>query len=588
MLTPNPTNDRLRFILKTYGEKKPMVVVQMVAIIAATVGADHWYQDVLDAALEAKEQSFATDVQLFARLSVPFPPGSPLRLPSKEFATALVGMVGEMPQFQTRHPGDPVFPWIATQLAKIYPKIVDGDVERSAGSPLQTYADWIHALKRGGTILAQWYVAERPNLGEYDLTTAFDEAKEWSNESGPVPQGEVAAELSDGWTAQRLVTQEQLSAEGDKMQHCVSGYAQQVARNETTIYSLRDKKGYPHVTIEVKNDRVQQTRGKQNEKPAEKYQKYVDEFYAWLEENDISTERIPKELQPYADAIMEHGHDVEDEYLESYARDWSGLVRSAEACAEWLKMGLLYNDAELAGALENENVTPEEFGTFPYAIVRKIHENGGVPRELEAMVNVARMTNKLVELLPLRDPPLPPNAQTDLFEREPGVPARLPGQDPKGPVRITRQWDKNSTYLGYKSIAFDTWSDGYSDVEEEKTHWLYPAEEWLGKGFEWDEDKEMYVGPWFIHRFTPQQAEDWRSEAGIEDGNVAAELRNRRVTPKMVAEIEEAEGYPKDGAEWRRTNDHVWDLDAQGIIDVIDERGMRRNAGSKRTSRPRR
>ena len=42
-----------------------------------------------------------------------------------------------------------------------------------------------------------------------------------------------------------------LKYEGDKMGHCVGGYCPDVAAGKTKIYSLRDAKGEPHVTIEV-------------------------------------------------------------------------------------------------------------------------------------------------------------------------------------------------------------------------------------------------------------------------------------------------------------------------------------------------
>jgi len=45
--------------------------------------------------------------------------------------------------------------------------------------------------------------------------------------------------------------QEQLKYEGDTMGHCVGGYCEEVASGKSQIYSLRDAKGQPHVTIEV-------------------------------------------------------------------------------------------------------------------------------------------------------------------------------------------------------------------------------------------------------------------------------------------------------------------------------------------------
>jgi len=49
------------------------------------------------------------------------------------------------------------------------------------------------------------------------------------------------------------VTEKALKYEGDAMGHCVGGYCPDVLAGDTKIYSLRDAKGEPHVTIEVKN-----------------------------------------------------------------------------------------------------------------------------------------------------------------------------------------------------------------------------------------------------------------------------------------------------------------------------------------------
>lgn len=43
-----------------------------------------------------------------------------------------------------------------------------------------------------------------------------------------------------------------LKYEGETMGHCVGGYCEEVAAGQSKIFSLRDKKGQPHVTIEVR------------------------------------------------------------------------------------------------------------------------------------------------------------------------------------------------------------------------------------------------------------------------------------------------------------------------------------------------
>lgn len=51
--------------------------------------------------------------------------------------------------------------------------------------------------------------------------------------------------------AKKQVLQDQLAYEGDTMGHCVGGYCDAVLSGESQVYTLRDKAGKPHVTIEV-------------------------------------------------------------------------------------------------------------------------------------------------------------------------------------------------------------------------------------------------------------------------------------------------------------------------------------------------
>ena len=65
-----------------------------------------------------------------------------------------------------------------------------------------------------------------------DPQRRMDLSRELSTETGP---------LADA-----------LKYEGETMGHCVGGYCPDVAQGKSRIYSLRDSKGAPHVTIEVK------------------------------------------------------------------------------------------------------------------------------------------------------------------------------------------------------------------------------------------------------------------------------------------------------------------------------------------------
>jgi len=61
------------------------------------------------------------------------------------------------------------------------------------------------------------------------------------------PQGGVWGDL----TYKTKALEDALKYEGEQMGHCVGGYCPDVSEGRSRIYSLRDKKGRPHVTIEV-------------------------------------------------------------------------------------------------------------------------------------------------------------------------------------------------------------------------------------------------------------------------------------------------------------------------------------------------
>ena len=98
-----------------------------------------------------------------------------------------------------------------------------------------------------------------------------------------------------------------LNAEGDAMGHCVGGYCDDVASRGTQIYSLRDAKNIPHVTVEVRPSRsnrlgdlkagtptafdIMQIKGKQNVAPVAKYLPHVQDFVKsgeWGHVGDLS------------------------------------------------------------------------------------------------------------------------------------------------------------------------------------------------------------------------------------------------------------------------------------------------------------
>lgn len=115
----------------------------------------------------------------------------------------------------------------------------------------------------------EWRAAQK---AEADMARAMNPAtqvvKEYPEQGFKWVELRQPKELPEGWTekngayydpkGERHVhpgtesLADALKYEGETMGHCVGGYCPDVVEGRSRIYSLRDKKGQPHVTIEVK------------------------------------------------------------------------------------------------------------------------------------------------------------------------------------------------------------------------------------------------------------------------------------------------------------------------------------------------
>ncbi len=120
---------------------------------------------------------------------------------------------------------------------------------------------------------------------------------------------ELYAELQDGFYMVRLLTPAALDRESAQMQHCIGDGAYDAELDEPgNLYlSLRDKHGKPHATLEVKNRRLIQLKGKQNTVPI---QKYFDVLTPFLKSTDWQI-NIPAR-------ILGHVIDVNGDWYELY------------------------------------------------------------------------------------------------------------------------------------------------------------------------------------------------------------------------------------------------------------------------------
>jgi hypothetical protein len=100
----------------------------------------------------------------------------------------------------------------------------------------------------------------------------------------------------DGYYWLRLYGEESLNKEGNAMGHCVGGYFTMVSDGKTSVFSLRDPKNKPHVTIEFKLGKIKQIQGKADSSTTgqkkytviPKYRQYIPPFLHFLEPDYIS------------------------------------------------------------------------------------------------------------------------------------------------------------------------------------------------------------------------------------------------------------------------------------------------------------
>ena len=142
-------------------------------------------------------------------------------------------------------------------------------------------------------------------------------------------QEEVVYKFDDGWYIAK-VGPDDAKLEGQLMGHCVGGYCEMIRSGNTYIYSLRDPKGQPHVTLEARSafptqqeiqeyhawDRpwqaahhkfieIIQIQGKSDSEPIPEYKRYIANWFTELQDVNV-------EIEWARDSVQHHGEDFDD------------------------------------------------------------------------------------------------------------------------------------------------------------------------------------------------------------------------------------------------------------------------------------
>ena len=152
-----------------------------------------------------------------------------------------------------------------------------------------------------------------------------------------------------------LELKQALKYEGDTMGHCVGGYCPDVLEGRSRIYSLRDKKGEPHVTVEV---RPNQARSKYESdwlmsQPEDVQDKITQQALA--EHEATKSRRTPEEDrftwgQALSNAIKTHMGEVPSEIIQIKGKqnrapkeEYLPFVQDFVRSGEWSGVGDLKN-----------------------------------------------------------------------------------------------------------------------------------------------------------------------------------------------------------------------------------------------------
>ena len=79
----------------------------------------------------------------------------------------------------------------------------------------------------------------------------------------------------------------EIVVEGQKLHHCVGGYAERAAKRECTILFIRkeEQKSKPFYTVEIRNDRIIQVRGFSNCAPTPEVKAFLN---AWEKKKHLN------------------------------------------------------------------------------------------------------------------------------------------------------------------------------------------------------------------------------------------------------------------------------------------------------------
>ena len=311
----------------------------------------------------------------------------------------------ELPQFSK---------WILVSLRKLrkglYSLDSQGNITYPFSNPNLTEEDhnrYTLFREKIGEI-RDWIANINPDIASYSPEQAIAASDEWHRMMAGKGEGKYYEPINpelivygpewkntewNGWTIQRVMSENDLSVEGNRMGHCVGSYCDEVQEGFSMIYSLRDPQNNPKVTMETDDfHNVKQIQGHSNSIPEKQYRAMIKE---WIQsDKNENIEKYDYDSDPFAEISTSYG--TADDILgaiEQVINDDYGLERETSTEA-----GDIMN---IAIDLMNRNREPSYWGDFRY-----------VPEAIIDMIIKVNKNNKELMIKKLKD------FENELYEKE--------------------------------------------------------------------------------------------------------------------------------------------------------------------------
>jgi len=195
-------------------------------------------------------------------------------------------------------------------------------------------------------------------------------ATEWAKRNKP----KVSKELEDA-----------LKYEGDTLAHCVGGYCPDVIEGKSRIYSLRDDKGQPRVTIEVK---PQNTQNYYSNMPPDDRTKLLNnamEYYAQAHPEVSSLRHPAQRIDMIEEYLTSQGITVPEKITQikgfrnkKPADEFLPFVQDFVKSGQWSDVGDLQNSGllRIGGKYVDENKYREVAGDLNPDYISNLINNG--------------------------------------------------------------------------------------------------------------------------------------------------------------------------------------------------------------------